>query len=262
MHQPRARISALGVEAVAWDTGIEYPRGDLHLGGCILSCDDQGPHTDLGTDHQVVLEVEEPACHRHDEEHDGADDAVEADPRGFECKELKALTQIAQRHQRRQQDTQRERHRDEGEGRIEDDLQQHEATQSLADQLIDVAPEELHHHDEPAHGEAHHEERDESPEDILIYDLGHVYYRQFINHKDTLFRAIEGNAPSGEVALPAGDLHSSYVGFDGLAPESVMLPVVEDGNNLYRSSGESILLVMATYIGQRAYLYRFIQRSI
>ena len=69
-------------------------------------------------------------------------------------------------------------------------------------------------------------------------------------------------APSGEVALPAGDLHSSYVGFDGLAPESVMLPVVEDGNNLYRSSGESILLVMATYIGQRAYLYRFTQRPI
>ena len=194
MHQPCARIAALGVETIAWDTGIEYPRGDLHLGGCILSCDDQGPHTDLGTDHQIVLEVEEPACHRHDEEHDGTDDAVEADARGFERKELKTLTQIAQRHQRRQQDTQRERHRDEGEGCIEDNLQQHEATQPLADQLIDVAPEELHHHDEPAHGKAHHEERDESPEDILIYDLGHVYYRQFINHKDTLFRAIEGNA--------------------------------------------------------------------
>ena len=126
----------------------------------------------------------------------------------------------------------------------------------------DVAPEELHHHDEPAHGEAHHEERDESPEDILIYDLGHVYYRQFINHKDTLFRAIEGNAPSGEVALPAGYLHSSYVGFAGLAPEAVMHLCRDRCANLYRSSGELILVVMATYIGQRAYLYRFTQRPI
>lgn len=66
----------------------------------------------------------------------------------------------------------------------------------------------------------------------------------------------------GEATLPAGYLHSFYVGFDGLAPEAVMLPVVEDGNNLYRSAGEPILLVMATYIGQRAYLYRFTRRPI
>lgn len=66
----------------------------------------------------------------------------------------------------------------------------------------------------------------------------------------------------GEVALPTGYLHSSYVGFDGLAPEAVMLPVIEGSTNLYRSAGESILLVMATYIGQRAYLYRFTQRPI
>lgn len=66
----------------------------------------------------------------------------------------------------------------------------------------------------------------------------------------------------GGVALPAGCLPSSYVGFDGLAPEAVMLPVVEDGNNLYRSAGEPILVVMVTYIGQRAYLYRFTQRPI
>jgi len=37
-----------------------------------------------------------------------------------------------------------------------------------------------------------------------------------------------------------------------------MLPVVEGSTNLYRSAGESILLVMATYIGQRAYLYSFV----
>ena len=66
----------------------------------------------------------------------------------------------------------------------------------------------------------------------------------------------------GEVALPAGCLPSSYLGFDGLAPEAVMLPVVEDGNNLYRASGEPILVVTTTYIGQRAYLYRFTQRPI
>ena len=66
----------------------------------------------------------------------------------------------------------------------------------------------------------------------------------------------------GEATLPAGCLPSSYLGFDGLAPEAVMLPVVEDGNNLYRSAGEPILLVMATYIGQRAYLYRFTRRPI
>lgn len=66
----------------------------------------------------------------------------------------------------------------------------------------------------------------------------------------------------GEATLPAGCLPSSYVGFDGLAPETVMLPVVEGSTNLYRSAGESILLVMATYIGQRAYLYRFTRRPI
>lgn len=66
----------------------------------------------------------------------------------------------------------------------------------------------------------------------------------------------------GEATLPAGCLPSSYLGFDGLAPEAVMLPVVEGSTNLYRSAGESIWLVMATYIGQRAYLYRFTQRPI
>ena len=37
----------------------------------------------------------------------------------------------------------------------------------------------------------------------------------------------------GEATLPAGCLPSSYLGFDGLAPEAVMLPVVEGGANLY-----------------------------
>ena len=60
----------------------------------------------------------------------------------------------------------------------------------------------------------------------------------------------------GEATLPAGCLPSSSVGFDGLAPEAVMHPCQEGGTNLYRASGELILVVMATYIGQRAYLYR------
>ena len=66
----------------------------------------------------------------------------------------------------------------------------------------------------------------------------------------------------GEATLPAGCLPSSYVGFDGLAPEAVMLPVVEGSTNLYGSAGAPIWLVMATYIGQRAYLYRFTRRPI
>ena len=66
----------------------------------------------------------------------------------------------------------------------------------------------------------------------------------------------------GEVTLPAGCLPSPSVEFDGLAPEAVMLPIVEGSTNLYRSAGESILLVMAIYIGQSAYLYRFTQRPI
>ena len=66
----------------------------------------------------------------------------------------------------------------------------------------------------------------------------------------------------GEATLPAGCLPSSYLGFDGLAPEAVMLPVVEGSTNLYWSSGESIWLVMATYIGLHCGLYRFARRPI
>ena len=80
MHQSRTSITILGVEAVSRDTGIEYPRGDFHLGGSVFGRDDQRPHTDLGAYHQVVLEVEESAGHRQDQEHNGADDAVEAYP--------------------------------------------------------------------------------------------------------------------------------------------------------------------------------------
>ena len=48
----------------------------------------------------------------------------------------------------------------------------------------------------------------------------------------------------------------------GLPPRLWCFPAVEGSANLYRASGELILVVTTTYIGQRAYLYRFIQRSI
>ena len=71
------------------------------------------------------------------------------------------LAQIAKCHQRSQQDTQRQCQRQQTQCGMEEKLSYQVHAQALANQLVDVTPQELHHHDKEADAEGHQKPRQE-----------------------------------------------------------------------------------------------------
>lgn len=71
------------------------------------------------------------------------------------------LTEVAEAHQRGQQQSQRQSHRDKGDGSVEKQLRQDTPFQAFAHQIIDIQPQKLHDEDENHDEERENERADE-----------------------------------------------------------------------------------------------------
>ncbi len=75
---------------------------------------------------------------------------------------IEPLAQVAECHQRRKQYGQRQRHGHHRQRGIKKQLAYHMHFQALADQIVDIAPQELHQHYEQAYEKRHQEQRQET----------------------------------------------------------------------------------------------------
>ena len=154
-------VLLLDIQIIARDLVIERAFGNLQLRTFLTGREQQRPHLDLCLWQHVVLE-EERADGYYGYQHDkGRHDLYQRNAAGLDGGKLRLLAKIAERHQRRQQDGQRQRHRYHGEGGVEEKFGQHSEAEALAHQIVHVFPQKLHEHDEQHDEERHREHRQE-----------------------------------------------------------------------------------------------------
>ena len=83
------------------------------------------------------------------------------DARCLDGRQLRALAKVAEGDERRQQDGQRQGLRHEREPHVPEELRQHLHREPLADEVVDIAPQELHHQHKLADEEGSHKEQPE-----------------------------------------------------------------------------------------------------
>ena len=78
------------------------------------------------------------------------------------------LTEVAETHQRGQQQSQRQCPRDESDGHVEKQLRQNLQFQPFADEVIDIKPQKLHVQDEQDDEEGEQESAQKRADNIAV----------------------------------------------------------------------------------------------
>ena len=143
------------IEVVAAYLVVEYPLGNIELGRLLPHRVEQGPHLHLRLGQYVVLEKEGTDGHKDKEDNQRPHDLQQRDTGRLDGQQLQPLAQIAEGHQRSQQDGQRQGHGHHGHGSIEKQFGQNRHFETLPYHLIDVPPQKLHEYDEEADEECH-----------------------------------------------------------------------------------------------------------
>ena len=152
-------ILPLHIEVEVGDFVVKHSLRNLHGRLRLLHAEQKGSQTDLGIGRRLVLEIERHA-RKHDDQHqDGTHDAHKRNARGLHGKQLQLLSHVAKRDERSQQNGKRQRHGNQRDTHVPEELPQNIQRQSLAYQFVDVTPRELHHENEQANEEGAEEQR-------------------------------------------------------------------------------------------------------
>ena len=116
----RLLILVVDEEVVAGNLVVEHTLGNLELGRFLLYGVEQGIHLGLGYRQHVVLEEEGSDSYEADEDYQGLHHLQQRDSGRLHGRKLKALAEVAEGHERRQQDGKRQSHRNHGQGRVEE----------------------------------------------------------------------------------------------------------------------------------------------
>ncbi len=162
----RTAVSALllHIQVVPRYLVIEHPLGNLKLGRLLTHRVQQRPHLRLSHRKHIVLKKECAYGYQHHQCYQRTHSLDERHARRLHRRQLKLLAQIAERHQRREQYSQRQRHRYHRQSRIEKQLRYHIHAQALPHEVIYITPQELHEHDEKAYKKRHDKQRYETPQ--------------------------------------------------------------------------------------------------
>ena len=149
-------------EVVAGNLIVEHPFGNLQLGRFLAHGVKQSPHLGLSHRKHIILEEERTYGHQSDEYNERTHHLHQRNARRLHGRKLEPFAEVAERHKGCKQDGQRERHGHHSEGGVEEQLAYHVHLQPLAHKLVDIAPEELHQHDEQTDKKRHQEQRQET----------------------------------------------------------------------------------------------------
>ena len=161
-QRPGLGILAFDIQVVARNLVVEHPLGNLDLRRFLTHGIKEGPHLRLRDRQHIVLEEERADRHQGDEHNQRPHDLHQRHPGGLHRRKLEPLAEVTECHQRREQNRERERHRDHRQRGVEEQLAEHVDFKPLPHEVVDIAPEELHQHDEQAYEKRHKEQRQEA----------------------------------------------------------------------------------------------------
>ena len=159
MEHTAILVLRLYEDVIARDLVIKCPLRYLQFGRFLLRREEECPHLHLRLGQNIILEEEGPDCHHRDEDDQRSHRLDQRYARSLDGGQLRFLTQIAEGHQTRQQDSQWERHRHHTHCCIKKQFSQQVDRQPFSHQVVDISPEKLHQHDEEHDEECHRELR-------------------------------------------------------------------------------------------------------
>ena len=121
----------------------------------------QRPHLHLRLWQHIVLKKERADSHKGYQHHQRPHCLQQRHARRLHSRQLKPFAEIAEEHQRRQQNRQRQCQRHHRERGIKKQLGYDGYLQSFSNKVVDKTPQELHQHDKQTDAERHHEQGQE-----------------------------------------------------------------------------------------------------
>ena len=175
LHHSCGLIPVLDTQDIAVDSVVEYSRRNLDLFLRLPYVLPERVDLVVGLGNKGVDDEEcrdgddyggyEQGSHHPEHGHSGC----------LEGNELVVLSHAAHCHHRGQQGRKRQGHRQDGAAAPEEEFSHYAEAESLADQFVDVDPEELHHQDENDHQEDHEE---------WSYESGQYESVDFLHQRD------------------------------------------------------------------------------
>ena len=168
VEHARLRIFLFHVEVDVGHAVVEDTLGDFHRGRLLLHAEEERSEIDLGFGRGLVLEVKGNAHHEEGKNGQGPHDAQKGHAGRLHGQELEALAHVAERNEGREQHSQRKGLGHEGLAHIPEELGEDFERKPLADELVDVAPGELHHEDKEAYKESSYENQQELAQYVSV----------------------------------------------------------------------------------------------
>ena len=147
------------IKVRAGDAIVEDAFRNLHLRVLLLHRKQQLLEGDKGTRSNDFLKEERHACYGNSDDNERTHGLHQRHAGSLDSRQLRTFAQIAKSYQRRQQDSQGESLRHQHQTHIPEELRQHFHGKALANQLIDIAPQKLHHQHKLADEERGHEQQ-------------------------------------------------------------------------------------------------------
>ena len=155
----RLHIFLLHIEVAVGDAVVEDTLGDFQFRTLLLHRDEQLGDLHVGLRTYVVLEIERTAHDHHRDENQRAEGLHQRNACGLDGREFRAFTQISECDERGEEDGQGQGLRHEHQTHVPKKLGQHLHRKALADELVDIPPQKLHHQHELADEKGTHKEQ-------------------------------------------------------------------------------------------------------
>ncbi len=201
----QARFGVLVADADAHVLDAVEEQTVLEFDGLLLLADvvAQAVHLLVGVGNEVVYQKE--AGDGDDAHHDGErlHDPGQRHAGRFHGQQFVVLSQIAHRHDGGQQHDERQTHREHGNQRVAQQFEDDAHAQTLAYQLVDVPPQDVHQQDEHDDEKGH----DQGTQIGLEYEFMDGFHRLscvFVRYKVNNFTAISVKVRVNIMAAPGG----------------------------------------------------------
>ena len=161
VEMTRFQVLFLYIEVRARNAVVEDTLRNLQFRTLLLHRQEQLRELDVGLGHHHVLEEERDAGYQTGDDDERAHRLHQRDACRLDGSQLRALAQVAVCDQGRKKDGQRECLWHQSQAHIPEELCQYLQRQTLANQFVDISPQELHHQDEEADEKRSHEKQPE-----------------------------------------------------------------------------------------------------
>ena len=160
-------------DAEAGDIIVENAGPNVERGLAVAQVVEQGKRLEVGNGDDVIVKEKRACGDGENEDKQRPHKACERDAGAFNSNEFVEFAHVAEGHDAGQKDAEGQGKRHQCCAHVEQQLEDHPGAQTLADELVHVKPEKLHHKHEERHEKRNDKWANEGPDDEQVEFFEH-----------------------------------------------------------------------------------------